>query len=635
MPDPATEEILGSATAQFHGGRFREAEQGFRQVLQREPDNVAALNLLGTLIGMAGNAAAAAELIARALSLRPDDPDLLENLAIALERTGRTKEAQGARNRAASIRRDPAPLIALGDLFRKHQAIDKALDCYQRAAAMHPAAAAAHHASGSLLLQRNRIEPAIAALQRAAELAPGRSGIHRDLAIALLQVQRNDEGRESAERALAINPTDVLALAHMGLALNGLGRLDEAREYFQKVVALPAGGSDEIFNRGVALENLDRLEEAIVEYKRVAELDPKSVSAFLSIGGALERCAKTEEALHWLDKAAALAPDFALVHVNRAVVLLVKGYLAEGWKEHDWRWRCPLRNEPPRILPQLLWREQSVAGKTLLLHGEQGFGDVIQFVRYAALAKARGAKVLLEVHPELVGLMKTVEGVDQVIARHDPLPDFDLHAPLMDLPLIFGTELSTIPAHVPYLHAQAAKVAQWAARLASGEPQGRPKLRVGLVWAARPNRAFDRTRSMTLDQFAPIVESAGPDVSFFSLQKGAAAGQLVSSPVAFAISDYSDQLQDFTDTAALLAQLDLLISVDTGVAHLAGAMGIAQWILLGLPADWRWLEHREDCPWYPAARLFRQQVRGEWPAVIARVVGELRNLVAAKESLTR
>jgi hypothetical protein len=282
-----------------------------------------------------------------------------------------------------------------------------------------------------------------------------------------------------------------------------------------------------------------------------------------------------------------------------------------------------------RQMPKPLWRDQDIAGKTLLLHAEQGFGDAIQFVRYAPMATARGATVIVQVPRELVPIVSTLKGINGVVASDEAMPEFDLHAPLMDLPLIFGTVLRNVPADVPYLHADATKMQAWAQRLAADESNGRPALRVGLVWAGKPSHPYDRSRSIRLEQFAPFVKLSDR-VSFISLQKGPAAEQLNQPPTGLALRDYAKELLDFTDTAALLENLDLLISVDTSVVHLAGALARPVWVLVAVAPDWRWLEHRDNSPWYPTARIFRQQRRKEWEKVIDPVASELQKLAAKK-----
>jgi tetratricopeptide (TPR) repeat protein len=629
MADPKIDQILDQAMAHHQAGRLREAEQGYRLILQRDPRHVSALNLLGVIAGTAGNAQAAAELIGRAVAIKPDDPDLLNNYATALRQAGRTEQALEVFNRAGSIKEDPAFLMSMGDAYRQKQMFEQAAGCYRRAADLRPEDVAPIYALGSLLLSVHAIEQALPALQQAAALAPDRPEIHRDLGIALLQVQQFQEAADECAKALESKPNDVLALSHRALALRRLGRGDEADDCFRKIVDLPASGHSELFNRALALENLDRFEEAAEVYHQSIKSNPSAALVYINLGSLLQRMGQSSKAMEWFDKALKISPQISLAHLDRAVILLLQGNLAEGWKEYDWRWRCPERHPPMRPFPQPLWRDQDVSGKTVFLHAEQGLGDAVQFIRYAPMVKARGAKVIVEVQPELVNLARTVEGIDQVIGRDEPLPQFDLHAPLMDLPMIFGTVLRNVPAQIPYFHSDPQKVQAWAQRLAADEPNGRPKLRVGLVWAGRPTHPYDKTRTIKLAQYAPLAALSG-SVSFISLQKGAGVEQLKSPPPGLVLRDYADELNDFTDTAALLENLDLLITVDTSVAHVAGALGRPVWVLVGISPDWRWLERRENSPWYPTLRLFRQQKRLDWSKPIEKMASELRKMAERK-----
>ena len=613
MADPPINQLLQQAMEHHRAGRMADAERGYRQILAADPNNADALHLLGVLAASAGQVQAGVDLIGRALAVRPEDPDLLDNLAAVLANAGRSDEAAAATGRARAIRDDPTPLIFAGDAFRQQKKFDQARDCYQRAAMIRPDMGAAHAALGSLLLEQHQIPQAIGALTRAAQLSPDNSTVFRELGIAHLQLQRFNDSIDACRRALEIDPEDALALCHLGLALRRVGKGEEGDTCLERVVTLPASGPAQIFNRAVALECLERYEEAAEAYKRTIAFDPSAISSHLNVGGAMQRLGRLDEAMRWLDTVLALAPNYPLVHLDRGVVLLTQGNFIEGWKEYDWRWKCPERHPPPREFPQPLWRDQDVSGKTVLLHAEQGIGDAIQFSRYAPMVKARGARVILEVHRELVTLARTIAGVDQVIAQDDPIPEFDLHSPLMDLPLIFGTTLRKVPANVPYMSVAADKIAavERAARPRM-KPQGRPSLRVGLVWAGRPTHPLDRTRSIRLEIFAPLASLSEAGISFLTLQKGPAAAQLQDAPAGLMLRDYTADLHDLSDTAALLENLDLVVCVDTSIAHLAGALNRPAWVLIAHAPDWRWLDRREDSPWYPSLRLFRQQTRGDW-----------------------
>ena len=327
---------------------------------------------------------------------------------------------------------------------------------------------------------------------------------------------------------------------------------------------------------------------------------------------------RLDEARASFDHAVGIRPNFAQAHWNRAQAMLLAGAFARGWREHEWR--LAAHPELQRPFAQPLWLgEEPLAGKTLLLHAEQGLGDTIQFCRYAPLAGARGARVVLEVQTSLVDLLRDLPGVSSVVARGDPLPPFVLHCPLPSLPLAFGTTLATIPAQTPYLRVPADRAAAWEARL------GRKRPRVGLVWSGNAGHRRDRSRSIPLYALMPLFDL---DATFVSLQKDVRAADQAVLQQTPKLVDVSAGLESFADTAALIGELDLVIAVDTSVAHLTGALGKRLWLLLPAAPDWRWLTGRDDSPWYPTARLFRQNDARAWGPVVTRVRAALQEMIA-------
>jgi hypothetical protein len=341
-------------------------------------------------------------------------------------------------------------------------------------------------------------------------------------------------------------------------------------------------------------------------------LDPGRADACVNLGNVLLEQGRPLAAHLLFERALALAPDFPSAHWNDGLALLVTGDLANGFRQ--WRWNVPASKR----FAAREWRGEPLGGATILIFAEQGFGDVIQFVRYLPLVTARGGRVVLEAPAELHRLLAGLDGVDRVIALGDPLPDFAWQCPLLNLPIAFGTELATIPASVPYLRADPGAVADWRRRLA------RPGLTVGLVWAGRPEHKRDRHRSLPLAQLVPLASVEG--VSYVALQKGPALAEAERLADRLPIEILSPLLEDFAATAAAIMALDLVISVDTSVAHLAGALGKPVWLLLPCAPDWRWLEARSDSPWYPTARLFRQTSSRRWESVVAEVAQALREL---------
>ncbi|HMK49340.1 MAG TPA: glycosyltransferase family 9 protein, partial [Thermodesulfovibrionales bacterium] len=305
-----------------------------------------------------------------------------------------------------------------------------------------------------------------------------------------------------------------------------------------------------------------------------------------------------------------------------ALLQLRSGDFENGWKGYEWRWQLKDELATARFFSQPRWDGSDISGKTVLLHSEQGFGDTIQFARYAPLVADLGATVIIECQRELVSLLRSVKGVHTVIARDDEAPPFDIHCPLLSLPSVFGTKLETIPGKVPYISADQAAIQLWRDKIISAPAAPR----IGLAWSGNPKKPTDRFRSCPLDAFIPL--SGVGDITFFSLQKGAAARQAGTLSEDLKILDYTDKINDFSDTAALVQNLDLVITVDTAVAHLAGALGKPVWILLPFVSDWRWMRDREDSPWYPTMRLFRQRSSGDWESVMSRVSECLREFVS-------
>jgi len=374
------------------------------------------------------------------------------------------------------------------------------------------------------------------------------------------------------------------------------------------------------------LRHQRRLDEAIASFRAALEHQPDHAPVHNNLGLALSEQLKLDEAEACYRRSIALTPEAPDPHFNLGLVLLAKGEMQEGWREYEWRWRTAQTISHRRKFPQPQWHGAPAAGRTLLIHAEQGFGDTLQFCRYAPLAAARGLRVILGVPKSLTRLLRCLPDVDKVIGRGDDLPPFDLHCPMLSLPLAFGTTMSSIPAAPSYLRAEAQEVAFWGDRLAA---MNRPGLRVGLVWAGQPGShspvqaAVDRRRSIDPARLAPIFDM--PGLHLVSLQKTGPAG-----PAGVALTDFMDEMEDFAATAALIANLDLVIAVDTAVAHLAAALGKPVWLMSRFDACWRWLTDRRDSPWYPSLRLYRQPEPDNWSAVLAEITRDLHRLAQSR-----
>lgn len=432
-------------------------------------------------------------------------------------------------------------------------------------------------------------------------------------AAALLDLGDAQGAAEACRAVLAVR-SDAACQCILGIALFQLERFVEAASAFDAALTLAPGMAEAHNGKANLLRRLGRLEEAIFEYSQAIACNPRFADAYSNRGIAWQYLRCYAEALSDYEAAIARVPGHADAHWNRALVLLLRGDYARGWAEYEWRWQSTAMRGLARVFPVPQWHGEEIAGRTILIHAEQGLGDTLQFCRYVALVAARGARVVLEVPRPLARLLAHLEGASQIITAGDVFPPFDLHCPMLSLPLLFGTTLETVPGRVPYVRPDAALAAEWRARLG---PRSRP--RVGVVWAGRSTHHNDHNRSLPAGQLAPWRDLP---IAFHCLQKEVTPADraLLGAWMTF----HDGDLNDLADTAALAAAMDVVVTVDTSAAHLAGALGLPVWVMLPFAGDYRWLEMREDSPWYPTARLFRQQSTGDWPAVIARVADALR-----------
>jgi len=472
---------------------------------------------------------------------------------------------------------------------------------------------------GRALSALNRDDDAMASIDKALALAPDSFDAFNIRGNVLLKLNRAAEAVAAFERVLALEPRFFGARANLGNALAQLGRFEEALAHYDAVLAAHPSQPETLVNRGSALAGLGRLDEAIAAFDRALALRADYAKARIGRGAALAALNRHQEALKEFATAAAADKTNADVQHNEALSLLTLGDCRRGFQKYEARW---LRAGMPRrrSFGRPLWLgEYPLARKTILVHGEQGLGDTIQFARYVPQLARSGAKVVLETQPELVALLSRLDGVGRVVGRGEALPPYDVHCPAGSLPLALKTDVATIPANVPYLAANEERVATWRERI-----ERLPSPRIAIAWSGSAHHANDRNRSITLERFAPLL--AAGQGSFVSIQPELREGDADALARLPYVTHVGDALADFDDTAAVAALVDLVISVDTSVVHLAGAMGRPVWVLLPFQPDWRWLLDRDDSPWYPTVRLFRQPKPGDWESVIARVKEELAKL---------
>jgi tetratricopeptide (TPR) repeat protein len=519
----------------------------------------------------------------RVLRAAPDWFDALHLAGLIKLETGKAAAAQVLLAKALKLNPGSAPVLSnLGRTLSALNRDDEAMACLDQALALAPDSFDAINTRGTMLLKRNRAAEAVAAFERVLALEPRFLGGRANLGNALAQLGRFEDALAQYDMLLAAHPSHPETLVNRAGALAGLGRLDEAIAAYDRALASRSDYAKARIGRGAALAALNRHQEALQEYGTVLVADKTNAD----------------------------------VQHNAALSLLTLGDYRRGFPKYEARWQ---RTGMPRrrSLGKPLWLgEYPLARKTILVQAEQGFGDTIQFARYAPQLARGGAKVVLEAQPELVALLSRVEGVASVAGRGDALPAYDVHCPAGTLPLALHTEVSTIPANVPYLVASDERITHWRERL-----ERLPSPRIAVAWSGSAGHANDRNRSIPFERFAPLL--AAGQGSVVSIQRELRDGDADALARLPNVTHVGDALADFDDTAAVMALADLVISVDTSVVHLAGAMGRPVWVLLPFQPDWRWLLDREDSPWYPTARLFRQPKPGDWDSVIARVKGEL------------
>ena len=614
----------------------------------------AAFRLRGTVLAGLGKTEDALANLGQAVRLAPADSNALIDLGVTLDTAGRAQDAMACFERAVEIDPTQAPAHHnIGLLAARMRDHVRALASFDRALALQPRNAALHVNRGTCLRELERLPEALASFSQALSIEPSyealrnRAIVHslleryaealrdydeviarygekdRDLigrGVALLALGLTAQALVPLERAATSLPDEPQSHIQLGVALLRSERYDEAAERFARALKIERDVPEVLNNRGVALTALGRTDEALQEFIHAAAVAGNQPEAHINMGVLFKSIGRYRQAALSFERALSLKRDDPAANFELAFLRLTLGEFREGWPLYEARFRVPALAIPTRDLGDVpRWRgPEPLAGKTLLVHAEQGLGDTLQFARYMPLLREKGAAVVFEVMPQLKALLGTLPGAVQLIARGDPVPPVDYHCPLLSLPLAFDTQLTTVPNTVPYLAAEPARIATWAKRL-----QQLSGLRVGIAWQGNTQverLIWARGRSMPLAALAPLAEL--PGVSLVSLQKGFGAEQLREVPFRARILDLSDELDSgpdaFLDTAAVMAGLDLVITTDTSIAHLAGALGLRTWVALNTSPDWRWLLERTDSPWYPTMRIFRQPDRDRgWTPVVA------------------
>lgn len=606
--------LIDAGRAALGRGDFATAAQSFEAALAIQADHAEALHGLGVTHLQAGQVQTAVALIRRAIARDPR-ANYYANLSFALLAAGDPTEALWAAQRA--VERDPAAAVAranLGAALAALERFDEAEAAFRAALDRAPSLLAAQVGLGSVLLRQQRAAEALPWLQTATKAAPRHAEALLNLGVCLEALQQSDAAASALIAALETRPDwdqAILALAKVEASRE---RFPEAIALYRRaVVAYPQAAALRASLAGL-LSETGALEEALALYDEAEALDPDLADAYAGRGVAHLRTGALSLAEADLDRAIALKTDWPEARFARALVYLKQGRYAVGWPEYEWRLRLPGHGWSGEDLPQPRWDGGDLADRTLFLHAEQGLGDVIQCARFIPELRARGASVIMRAPRGLRPILKPL-GVSAFVGEAgDPTPPYDLHLPLFSLPLVLGVRLPTIVGARGYLAADADLAAQWAPRLPTG-------FCVGLVWQGSFGSKVDRGRSLRLSDLAPLGDI--PDVKLISLQKGHGLDQLAASGLQVADLGEAYAEGDFADTAAIIANLDLVIACDTSVAHLAGALGKPVWIALAKANDWRWLTERSDSPWYASARLYRQAMRDDWAAPVAAMARDL------------
>jgi tetratricopeptide (TPR) repeat protein len=591
QPAPAdtVNSLLQSAVQLFSSAQYAAADDTLERLMALAPGHVEALHLRGLTQHRLERHALALVLLEGALRLQPDHAAVWSNTGLVMRALGRIADA---------------------------------LDCYDKAIALQADFAQAWGNRGNALRDAGKSLQALASYRKALELQPGYAQGWHGLGLAYNDLARWQEAVAAFDRALQCQPDMAVACLDRGNALRELDALAEALSAYERAIALRPRYAQAWSNRGVLLKRLGRFPEALRSYEDAIALEPDFLDALVNCSTLLKEMMDLDASMAMNRRALALDADCSGAHLNLAICHLLRGEFAEGFAHYEWRWQTEQLRAGVRPFAAPQWSgAQSLAGKTILLHAEQGLGDTVQFCRYAPLLKALGATVLMEVQAPLLPLLHSLGGVDVWLRQGDALPPFDYHCPLLSLPLALQTTPETVPAQVPYLRADEGLVAQWGQSLGPAH-----KLRVGLVWSGRPEHKNDHNRSMSLQHLVPLL---GLGAEFHALQKEFRPADLALGPAALGVQRWAEALHSFADTAALIMHMDLVIAVDTSVAHVAAALGKPVWLMLPYSPDWRWLLGRDESPWYPGMRLFRQRAGEGWAGVVERLCGELSRQVPA------
>ena len=655
--------MIEKAISLHQKGQLAEAERQYRKILTQNPKNADALHLLGLIEADRKNFAVAVDMIDRAieiqpnnavffsnrgntlqemkrldealvsyelaLAIKPDYAEALNNLGNTLQQLKRLDEALASYDRALAIKPDYVDAnYNRGNTLKKLKRLDEALASYDRALAIKPDYADAHYNRGNTLQEMKRLDEALASYERALVTKPDYAEALNNRGNSLQELKRLEEAIASYDRALAIKPDYAAAFNNRGAGLQDLKRFDEALASYDCALAIKSDYADAHYNRGNTLKELRRLDEALASYDRALAIKPDYAEAFNNRGAALQGLKRLDEALASYDSALLIKPDYAEAHYNRGIARLLSGDFRGGWADNEWRWQTKNFSSRRPRLDASVWQGENIAGRSILVFAEQGIGDLIQFARFLPLLARRGAKVTFSAPAKLIRLLRPLGNQIELVGSLKAGETYDFQCALMSLPLWFGTDLNSIPDKVPYLKPESDLAANLDRRI------GNHGFKIGIAWQGNPVGKIDQGRSFPLSELVPLARI--PGLRLISLQKYHGLDQLACLPSDVTVeslgNDFDGGQDAFIDTAAVMSHLDLIITSDTSIAHLAGALGCRTWVALQYVPDWRWLLDRGDSPWYPTLRLFRQEANSDWKGVFSRMEKELRSLVCGSNA---
>ncbi|MCD8544274.1 MAG: tetratricopeptide repeat protein [Sulfurospirillum cavolei] len=616
-------------------GKFDEAIDAYKKALSLSPNDAGMHHNLGSALHAQGKIAEAITSYTQALAFNPNDAELHYTLGVALYDNHQVNNAITALNKAVSL--NPSYTDAyynLGVALQHSGRLDEAIKAYTKAVSLNPNYVVAYNNLGVSLYDKGQIDQAIKIFIKTLSLDPRYADAYFNLGNALQRQKKTHHAIEAFRKALALNPHYVDAYNNLGVALKAQGDIDKAIASYTQALVLDPHHAGVYNNLGSAFKSQDKIDKAIESYTQALSLDPTYIDAYNNLGNALYDQGRIDEAIQAYIKALSFNPNHADARWNHALALLISGNLVEGFKGYEYRWEVESSLKRfKRTFPKPLWLgKEDLNEKTIVIHSEQGLEDTLQFCRYIEILARKGAYVIFEVQKPLVRLLQNLKGVSRLIQTGDLLPSFDYHCPLLSLPHALKTSLETIPCPIPYIEATPMSIAFWKDTL--GEKRA---FRIGLVWSGgfRANQPelwhINNRRNIPFELIAKLNRA---NVDFYSLQKGEPAeSEFKEHARTFWKSDnlfnYMSEVRDFADTAGLISQMDLILSVDTSTAHLAAAMGKPVWLFNRFDTCWRWMLHREDSPWYPSLRLFRQPSFGDWESVIKKMKECLDTVLAS------